>query len=281
MNTIQTFDEPRKIAIFEKMDKARRFELAVHKAHQSGRISIPIYLGVGQESIAATLSEILPSKTPIFAQHRSHSYFLCFGGDPQFLKAELCSETTFKTNGALGSASIASKEIRMFGHSGLMGDQVPIAVGYALANKELTLAVVGDASVEEDYVLGALGYAATKALPLLLVCEDNNLSILTPKNVRRTWNICDVAKSFGCSAIDLSDDPKEIWDAIFAWDRATCLVLNINTERHLWHSGSGQEGPPVSDRLAKYRESLISRGLGDQIQNIEEENLSWVNSLWK
>lgn len=281
MTSIQTFNKAHKIAVFKKMDKVRKFELAVQEAHQSGKISIPIYLGVGQESIAATLSEILPTKTPIFAQHRSHSYFLCFGGDSLFLKSELCSEASFNTRGALGSASIASKEIRMFGHSGLMGDQVPIAVGYAMVKRELTLAVVGDASVEEDYVLGALGYAATKRVPLILVCEDNNLSILTPKAVRRTWNISEVARSFGCSAIDLSDDPKEIWDAVYAWDRTSCLVLNINTERHLWHAGSGQDRPPTIDRLAIYKESLVSSGLGNQIQDIEKENDLWVNSIWK
>ena len=40
---------------------------------------------------------------------------------------------------------------------------------------------MGDASAEEDYVLGALGWAATKKLPILFIVEDNNLSILTEK----------------------------------------------------------------------------------------------------
>ena len=40
---------------------------------------------------------------------------------------------------------------------------------------------MGDASAEEDYALGALGWASTKELPILFIVEDNNLSILTEK----------------------------------------------------------------------------------------------------
>ena len=40
--------------------------------------------------------------------------------------------------------------------------------------------------------------------------EDNNLSILTKKKVRRNWHMHDVAKSFQMKGFDLSDNPKEI-----------------------------------------------------------------------
>ena len=39
---------------------------------------------------------------------------------------------------------------------------------------------MGDAS-RKDYVLGALGWASAKKLPILFIVEDNNLSILTEK----------------------------------------------------------------------------------------------------
>ena len=69
---------------------------------------------------------------------------------------------------------------------------------------------MGDASAEEDYVLGALGWASTKKLPILFVVEDNNLSILTEKKIRRNWHMHDVAKSFKMKGFNISDDPKEI-----------------------------------------------------------------------
>ena len=119
--------------IYEKMYLVRQFELSVVSAHKNGLISVPFYLGIGQESIAATLSSFLPKGTPIFAQHRAHSYFLSFGGNPKHLKDELTSSGDIWSKGSGGSASISASEIRMFGHSGLMGDQVPISTGYALS----------------------------------------------------------------------------------------------------------------------------------------------------
>ena len=156
------------LEIYRRMYFVRRFELSVVDAHQRGFITTPIYLGIGQESIASTLSCFLPKGTPIFAQHRAHSYFLSFGGDPRHLKSELVSSSDIWTNGSGGSASISSSSINMFGHSGLMGDQVPIAVGYALTTGLPTLAVVGDASVEEDYVMSSVAYAVKKKHPVIV-----------------------------------------------------------------------------------------------------------------
>ena len=104
-----------------------------------------------------------------------------------------------------GSASIASKEINMFGHDGLMGSNGPIGVGACFATNHPTIVFLGDAAAEEDYVLGGLGWASTKNIPLITVVEDNNLSILTEKKVRRNWEMSDVAKSFKMEGFNLND----------------------------------------------------------------------------
>lgn len=258
----------------------RQFELQVAKAHKNGRISIPIYLGIGQESIAATLSSFLPKGTPIFAQHRAHSYFLSFGGNPRHLRDELISSGDVWSNGSGGSASISSRDINMFGHSGLMGDQVPIATGYALATGTPSLAVVGDASVEEDYVMSSVGYAVKKQIPLLLVCEDNNLSILTEKSVRRTWETSEVAKAYGAQGHDIDDTPRAIWEALSKWNLKDVFVVNIRTNRHYWHAGSGQDSIPEHDRLDNLRQELIKRGRSKEITESEARINLEIGGLW-
>ena len=60
-----------------------------------------------------------------------------------------------------GSASIHSKSINMYGHDGLMGSNGPIGVGACYATKKPTIIFLGDAAAEEDYVLGAIGWAST------------------------------------------------------------------------------------------------------------------------
>ena len=269
------------VEIYKRMHFIRNFEYAVQVAHKSGFIYVPIYLSVGQESIAATLSVFFEGMTiPIFAQHRAHSYFLAFGGSPDKLKNSLISKEDSWDLGAAGSASISDANIKMFGHSGFMGDQVPIAAGYALVNEYPAISVVGDASAEEDYVLATLGFIANRDIPLLLVCEDNNFSILTPKSVRRNWNLKEVSKSFGCESHDINDSPTEIWSILQTWDMQSSLVLNINTTRHLWHAGSGQDATPTNDTLVNFKEYLKKTFIDVNLEEIESVNEVLVKEIW-
>ena len=177
-----------RIKIFEKAALCRHFEINAYKYYSQKKITIPIYLSAGQEFISATLATIIKDlkkiKPLIFAQHRCHSTYLSFGGDINQLIIELLGNYKFSTTGGMGgSASLFSKEINMYGHDGHMGTQVPIGIGASFTSKKPTIIFMGDASAEEDYVLGALGWASTKKLPVLFIVEDNNLSILTKKKL--------------------------------------------------------------------------------------------------
>jgi TPP-dependent pyruvate/acetoin dehydrogenase alpha subunit len=268
------------LAIFEQTCFNRYFEFQCADAANAKRIRAPIYLSVGQEHIPAVLAAVI-GKPRIFAQHRAHSYFLSFGGDPQQLADELLHRESGCARGMGGSASIHCPEHGMFGHSGLMGDQVPIAVGYALASKAPTLTVTGDASAEEDYVLGALGFAASKKVPLLAIVEDNDLSILTRTATRRTWHMADVARSFGLGAIDIADDPWLIaFHARRAMDRLPFLI-NIRTCRHLWHAGAGTDGPPEWNRFELFKERLAVLGLRAAAADIEARAREEAGVFWQ
>lgn len=276
----KTFPKEFTLGMYRQTCYNRFFELAVADAVQAKHIRTPVYLSAGQEHIPAVLAPIL-GRTEIFAQHRAHSYYLSFGGDPAALVDELLGRITGCARSWGGSASIHDPSIGMWGHSGLMGDQVPIGVGYALATRKQTLIVVGDASGEEDYALAAMGYAATKKLPVLFVCEDNDLSILTPVNVRRSWSLPTVARSFGMPGVDITDDPwlvghwtRELRDSLPAY-------LNIRTCRALWHAGAGSDGPPEWDRLELIKEKLDTLGLSEERKRIEAEEQEKVSTLWR
>jgi acetoin:2,6-dichlorophenolindophenol oxidoreductase subunit alpha len=202
--------------IFKQSDFNRQFELSL--IENFDKINVPIYLSIGTEHIPPCIKYSLDllgiQKYNIFPQHRCHSYYLTFIGNALGLAAELCGLEQGCNRGMGGSASVSDKEHRFFGHSGLLGDQVPIAVGMAHASQVPTVVILGDAAVEEDYVLGALGFAATKKCPILFICEDNNLSILTEKEVRRSWHIVDVAEGFEITSYNISDDPGTITDFV-------------------------------------------------------------------
>jgi len=234
-----------------------------------------MYLGVGQEHIAATLSELLYGWM-VFPQHRSHSYNLSFGISAKSMVKELLGRKDGCDRGMGGSSSMSSKKHKIYGHSGLLGDQIPIATGAAHASNNKTLCVTGDASVEECYALSSFGYAATKQVPILYVCEDNDLSILTPKNVRRSWHVVDVAHSFGLDSYDIEDDIVSIYKTV---KKITLPgLININTCRHLWHAGSGCDGPPKYNRFEQIKEEFSNQ---IDINVVENEAKKEMSELWQ
>jgi pyruvate dehydrogenase E1 component alpha subunit len=268
------------LALFRQICINRYFELETAEVYKTGAIKMPIYLSVGQEHIPAAIASVTKNFL-IFAQHRGHSYYLSFGGDMRKLIDELLHRPTGCARGMGGSASIHDPSIGMFGHSGLMGDQIPIAVGAALGSGRNTLAVAGDASAEEDYAFGAMGYAATKKLPVLFICEDNNLSILTPVETRRSWSLVDVAKSLGMAAVDIGDDPWLIAHYADAYLANLPAFINIRTCRQLWHAGTGSDGPPEWNRFELIKAELKRLGLDAETGKIEEETRASVKKIWQ
>ena len=264
--------------VFTKAALARNFEEEVINNVKNKNIKIPVYVSAGQEYISSTISticKIKKIKPLIFGQHRCHSIYLTFGGNKGKLIDELLGKKTGCTGGMGGSASIHSKSINMFGHDGLMGSNGPIGVGACYATNKPAIIFLGDAAAEEDYVLAALGWASTKKLPLLVVVEDNNYSILTEKKVRRNWEMEDVAKAFKMKGFTTNDDPGNIYKYSKYFFKEPCL-LNINTNRIYWHAGAGKDSDKTFDRY-KYEKKL----LGSRAVKIENKAKTLIKNLWQ
>ena len=91
--------------------------------------------------------------------------------------------------------------------------------------------------------------------------EDNDLSILTKKEARRSWEIHDVANGMNIEAYDIQDDPESIiskCDGLFDKPK----LLNIRTNRKFWHAGAGSDG--------EVQDHLLNINISKQIKDIEE-----------
>tara|TARA_B100001057_G_C22645153_1_gene869788 strand:+ start:41 stop:871 length:831 start_codon:yes stop_codon:yes gene_type:complete len=239
-----------RIEVFKKASLCRNFELLTSKYITSGDIYIPTYTSIGQEFISSSISVLCKTKKIkplLFGQHRCHSIYLSFEGKIELLIDELLGRSSGINHGFSGSASIGNKSINMYGHDGLMGSNGPIGVGACYASKKPTIIFLGDAAVEEDYVLGAMGWASKKNLPLIFIIEDNNFSISTEKLVRRNWEIKDVARSFKIRSYDINDCPIEIkLKSKYFFQEP--LLLNIFTNRINEHRGGNKLKNEKKDR---------------------------------
>jgi acetoin:2,6-dichlorophenolindophenol oxidoreductase subunit alpha len=274
------FSKKFSLEMFRRGSFTRQFENRVKQAFDQKLFQIPIYLCIGQEFNSASYSMTLKG-FQVFAQHRAHGIYLSFGAKPEKLRDELMGLPTGCSGGMSGSNAIQGPEINMFGHSGLMGEQVPIAVGAAMASNKPTLTVCGDASVEEDYIYPSLGYAISKKLPVLFICEDNGLSILTKVEVRRNWSAVDMAKSLGMPAIEITDDPWLIAHQIQEMKKDLPGFINIQTVRNLWHSGTGTDGPPEWDRYQLVKNEMANLGLQKEAEKIESETTLQAEQIWE
>lgn len=265
------------IEVFDKISFCRHFENYVYNKIQDKTISIPVYLSAGQESIPCSIAVRLKNKNispNIFIQHRGHSTYLAFDASPEQLVDELLGLSTGCSFGMGGSASIQSLEKNIYGHDGLMGSQVPIAVGHCYETKHPTIVFMGDASAEEDYVGAAIGWASTKNLPILFVVEDNNLSILTEKKIRRNWNMHELAHAYKVEAYDISDDPFAISNHLSNVFKKP-LLLNVRTIRKYWHAGAGIDG----DYFDRYE--CLKKTLPSEVLEIDKNNKIKVEKLWQ
>lgn len=260
--------------IFRRMCLIRYFELQVVEAFKKKLIPGAIYLSVGQEAISATISTLTRGYV-VFAQHRCHSVYLAYKGNIEGLIDELLGQGTGCCGGKGGSPCIQDLNIPMYGHHGLIGENIPLATGYALSTGKPTVVYFGDAASEEDYALTSFGFSATHKLPILYVCEDNNLSILTPIKDRRNWNVYDVTSSMGLKSATITDNPKEIFDTVKTLINHLPAFINIKTSRHLWHSGIGRDSPPEVDRLSEMR-SMVPDAM-----KTEDEAKSYMRELWQ
>lgn len=264
--------------VFRKICVNRSFEFNLKKVYDTGIIKMPIYLSIGQEHIPAAISEVFP-KPLIFRQHRGHSTYLSFGGDPKALIYEMLHNPKGCTGGRGGSSHLNCKEIDYFGHCGLIGNEVSIAIGAAFASGRKTLAFIGDAAMEEDYVLSAFGFASKHQSPVLFIGEDNNLSILTEKHIRRTWSSVDVVKAFGIPSVEIEDDPWLIME-IIENIKTLPFFINVVTTREYWHAGTGQDEVPGITRFDIIKETMNKFKLEEEAIKIEAEENDKMTELW-
>ena len=111
--------------------------------------------------------------------------------------------------------------------------------------------------------------------PILFIVEDNNLSILTEKKVRRNWEMVDVAKGLKMEAFNINDNPISLWTTLHNYDFSYPMLLNINTTRKYWHAGAGKD----DDYNTQYEMELHL--LGEEAKIIDEQNKLFTEQLWQ
>lgn len=163
---------------YKNMLVIRRFEEASGRLYMQGKIRGFLHLYIGQEAVAIGSITTLNDDDYVISSYRDHGHALAKGMDPKVAMAELCGKATGSSMGRGGSMHLFDASKNFMGGHAIVGGQMPIAVGLALAirYREKDQAVIcffGDGAVNQGEFHESLNLASLWRLPVIFLLENN------------------------------------------------------------------------------------------------------------
>jgi acetoin:2,6-dichlorophenolindophenol oxidoreductase subunit alpha len=261
------------------MWRIRCFEDRVASLKRSRQVHGLIHLSIGGEGVAAAVCGQLRDDDGVYSGHRAHGHALAQGAPSDRLMAELMGRDTGLCRGLGGSMHLVDLEHGFFGATGVVGGNLPLAVGTALAaqlrgGRDVTVVFFGDGAVQAGTFHESINLATLWKLPLVFVCENNGFAEFTPRSAHtNVERVSDVVAPYGLQRATVSgSDVAEVWNAFGAFQQAARdgggpFLLECLTHRRRGH----YEGDADSYRVADEAEwelkdpiaRLTERGLAD------------------
>ncbi len=180
----------------------RAFETALARRPEHGFQ----LLSSGEEAVAVGLCAALTADDQLLTGGRSIGPALARGVAPERLMAELLGKLSGTNRGKGGRGHLADPAAGFFGAHAVVAGNISIAAGVALAHRHegrpgLVAVLFGDGACGAGVLHEVLNIAAVWRLPLLFVCDNNQLSVSTPRTaVLAPERLSDLALAFGIPA---------------------------------------------------------------------------------
>ena len=178
-------DADQMMRFYEQMLLIRRFEERAGQLYGLGLIGGFCHLYIGQEAVAIGLQSALDNdRDSVITGYRDHGHMLAYGIDPKVIMAELTGRQAGISKGKGGSMHMFSTEHKFYGGHGIVGAQVALGGGLALAHQYnddggLCLAYFGDGAANQGQVYETMNMASLWNLPIVFVVENNQYAMGT------------------------------------------------------------------------------------------------------
>ena len=259
------YDKDTYLKWFEIMYRVRRFEERALLAYSQQKIRGFCHVYIGQEAITAGLTSAITPEDKIVTAYRQHGVALARGLSSKSCMAELFGKSGGCVGGKGGSMHFFSKEHNYFGGNGIVGAQIPIGTGIALAEKyrktnNLAVCMFGDGAARQGALYESFNMAMTWQLPVLYICENNGYAMGT--SVKRTSNVTEiyqVGEAFDIPSKDVDGmSPESVHEALMeAADHIRAgkgpYFLEIKTYRYRGHSVSDPAKYRTKEELESYK----------------------------
>lgn len=245
----------------------RRFEEKAFEMYTRAKIGGYCHLNIGEE--AAVVGAVTPYRETdwIISYYREHGHILARGTEPKYVMAELYGKASGVAGGRGGSMHLFDRERRFLGGYGIVGGQMPLAIGIGLSSKyrrtdEVTLCFTADGATNIGAFHESMNMIGLWKLPVVMYLVNNQYGMGT--SVQRASAVTDLWRK--AEAYDIPGDRVDGMD-FFAVKRAMESALDrarngggpslieSNTYRYRGHSvADAGRSYRTSDEIQEWRD---------------------------
>ncbi|HEX7126686.1 MAG TPA: pyruvate dehydrogenase (acetyl-transferring) E1 component subunit alpha [Thermodesulfobacteriota bacterium] len=284
--SVERLDHKLLESLLHQMLLIRRFEEKAAEMYAAGRIGGFCHLYIGQEAIAVGAVPLLRADDYVIAPYREHGHALARGMSADVIMAELYGKIGGCSKGKGGSMHLFDRELNFMGGHGIVGGQLPVAVGLGFASRyqdrdSVTLAFLGDGAVPQGAFHESLNLAALWKLPIVFLIENNQYAMGTP--LAKTNAVTDLykqASAYGMEGVVV--DGMDVLAVRAVTEKALArarkgmpVLIEARTYRYRGHSMSDPtsgtyrtreelEEHKKRDPIVLFRERLMKDGVIDE-----------------
>jgi pyruvate dehydrogenase E1 component alpha subunit len=273
-------------AILRKMLLIRRFEERAGEMYAKAKIGGFLHLCIGEEATVVGACDALRERDYLISTYREHGQALGRGTHPNAVMAELFGKQDGCSKGRGGSMHLFDAERRFMGGYGIVGGNLPIAAGLALASDyrgedDVTLCMMGDGATNQGTFGETMNLAALWDLPVVFMVVNNQFGMGTAlaRHSAET-DLSTKAAGFGvpgskCDGMDVLDVHAVLSDALrCAREERRPQLIEAVTYRYRGHSMADPEEYRSKDEVKEWqkRDPILTFGARLKDEGIASED---------
>jgi acetoin:2,6-dichlorophenolindophenol oxidoreductase subunit alpha len=281
-------------ALLRTMWRIRLFEERVAQLKRTLLVHGLIHLSIGGEGVAAAVCGQLRDEDSVYSGHRAHGHAIAKGAPVDRVMAELMGRESGLCRGLGGSMHLVDKEHGFMGATGVVGGNLPLALGSALASRlrgsdQVTVVFFGDGAVQAGHFNESINLAALWKLPVIFVCENNGFAEFTSREEHSMIErVSDVVAPYGFERETVSgSDVPAVYDAFGRFLRQArtghgpflleCLTYrrrgHYEGDQQKYRDAAAEEEWAERDPVARLQERALAEGWLDPAgaERLEQE----------
>ena len=261
----------------------RRFEERAGEMYAKAKVGGFLHLAIGEEATIVGACRAMRDDDYLISTYRSHGHALARGADPDRVMAELFGRDDGVSRGRGGSMHMFDLENRFMGGYGIVGGNLPLAAGMALASDyqgldEVTVCVFGDGAANQGTFGETLNLAALWKLPVVFMVTNNQFGMGTA--LERHSAVTDLhrrGEGFGvpgmrCDGMDVVETYEVMREAIRrAREERQPILVEAVTYRFRGHSMADPEEYRTKEQVEEWRKRDPINAFAERLELDEEE----------